>query len=31
MMINHPNALLAQAAQDALLNAVYAEPGTNHR
>ena len=27
MLVNHPNAALAQAAQDALLNAVYQSPG----
>jgi len=31
MMINHPNAPLTQAAQDALLNAVYGSPGANGR
>ena len=31
MMINHPNALTTQAAQDALLNAVYASAGTSIR
>ena len=29
MMVNHPNALSTQAAQDALLNAVYASNGTS--